>query len=438
MRICCRVAALTLWLSVIGLAAPPLTTIEDVLYKADGSKFNGVAFVEWKSFQAADFSNIATHSVTVQIQNGVLRVQLVPTTNASAGAYYSVRYNSDGRIQFDEIWAVPPSTATLKLKDVRALTGTPGGQVIPPAPDTQIEESDVVGLVDDLAARPLAGPGYAPMRAAYINETGALEAVLGDLADCVRVDGTAGPCDAALSPGPGFVDGEAPAGLIDGSNAVFTLGAAPTPAGSLHVYRNGILQKAGMDYTLADNVVTFTLVSVPQAGDTLLCSYRLAGPSEPPVGAGIQTGQPQVLCSSTGTSTNSTSLTQLGSCTIPAGMLSAGDRVEVRFSYAHPGVAAGFTYELHWGATTITSRAAGAGDHYIGGHADAGVHSGGAQYDVQSWGNSLVLGGGTGNASDSLGSALVVGFLGRMATSTSETVTLNNFTVIRYPAVLNP
>lgn len=68
------------------LAAPPLATVQDVLYKADGTRFNGVAFIEWRSFQASDLSNIATHSVTVPIVDGNLRVQLVPTTTASAGA----------------------------------------------------------------------------------------------------------------------------------------------------------------------------------------------------------------------------------------------------------------------------------------------------------------------------------------------------------------
>src|ERR1035437_5047996 len=88
------IMALTVW------AAPTLVTIQDVLYKADGSRFNGVAFIEWQSFVTADSSSIATQSLTVEIVNGNLRVQLVPTT-ASDGAYYSVTYSSDGRIQFN-------------------------------------------------------------------------------------------------------------------------------------------------------------------------------------------------------------------------------------------------------------------------------------------------------------------------------------------------
>ncbi len=435
MRIRCGIAPLAIFFTLAMQAAPPLTTIEDVLYKADGSRFNGVAFIEWKSFQTADFSSIATQSVTVTILDGAIRVRLVPTTNASAGAYYSVRYTSDGRTQFDETWAVPPSASPLTRKAVRVLSGSGGGQVRPPEALGEIPESDVVGLLDDLAARPLMGPGYAPSRAAYISETGALEAVSGGLSDCVRVDGTAGPCDVTSNPGPEFVDGEAPAGLMDGSNAVFTLASTPSPAASLQLYRNGVLQKLNLDYTLADNLITFAMTSVPQVEDVLLSSYRLAGISGL---SGGGAGLPQVLCSSTGASTTSTSLASLGTCTVPAGVLRAGDRVEILFSYSHEGATLGFTYEVHWGNTAIVSRSAGAGDAYIAGHANAGVHSGGAQWDIESWGNSLALAAGVGNASDSLSSPLAIGFLGKLAGSTSETVTLRNFTVVRYLAGSNP
>ena len=277
MRIRCGIAPLAIFFTLAMQAAPPLTTIADVLYTADGSRFNGVAFIQWKSFQAADLSSIATNRVTVTILVGAIRVRLVPTTNASAGACYSVRYTSDGRTQFDETWAVPPSAAPLKLKDVRASTGSGGGQVLPPAALTSIQESDVVGLVDDLAVRPQMGPGYAPSRAAYITETGALEAVSGGLSDCVRVDGTAGPCDVTANPGPEFVDGEVPAGLVNGLNAVFTLASTPSPASSLQLHRNGVLQKLGLDYTLAGSAITFTTASAPVLEDTLLASYRLAG-----------------------------------------------------------------------------------------------------------------------------------------------------------------
>jgi hypothetical protein len=51
-------------------------------------------------------------------------------------------------------------------------------------------ESDVTGLVSDLAARPLKGLGFAPSRAAVINSTGAIDGALGNSGECVLVDGT--------------------------------------------------------------------------------------------------------------------------------------------------------------------------------------------------------------------------------------------------------
>ena len=431
MRIRCGIAAMALLLPIAILAAPPLSTVEDVLYKADGSKFNGVAFVEWKSFQAADFSNIATHSVTVTIMDGAIRVQLVPTTNASPGAYYSVRYHSDGRIEFDEIWAVPPSAVPLKLRDVRVATPLSGGQVVPPQAQTEIQESDVVGLVDDLAIRPLMGPGFAPSRTAYISETGTLEAVQGSLDDCVRVDGTAGPCGVVVS-GPGFVDAEIPAGLIDGSNTVFTLADVPSPPSSLSLYRNGVLQKEGVDYILTDTVIEFASGSAPQLDDILVGSYRSTSYDAQSVML------PQVICSSTGLSSSSTTLASLGTCTIAANFLRAGDRVDVRFGYSHEGAQQGFTFEIHWGGATIVSRAGGATDSRVAGYAEFGVHLAGAQWNTQSWGSALALAAGIGNAEESLSAPLVIDLLGKMASTTTDTITLRNFTVVRYPAHTNP
>src|SRR5881628_2489461 len=74
-------AALVLLSTFSVEAQPALTTIHDVLYKADGTKFNGYAVINWNSFEAGDTSNIATQFRSVKIVDGNFTVKLVPTTN---------------------------------------------------------------------------------------------------------------------------------------------------------------------------------------------------------------------------------------------------------------------------------------------------------------------------------------------------------------------
>src|SRR5271157_3423760 len=319
----------TVWLASYALAGPPLTTIQDVLYKADGTRFNGTATISWTSFQAMDNSTIATQSTTIKIVDGNLRVQLVPTTTGTPAAYYSVTYNSNGRVQFQETWSVPSSAQPLHVRDVRvaspsnvAAADTGGGTSSP------AQETDIVGLVADLGARPLKGPGYAAGRVAVVNPLGAIESASGSATDCVHVDGSSGPCGGVQ---PSFVDGDSPAGMVDGSNTSFTLSAVPNPASSLAVFRNGVLQKTGQDYTLTGGTIQFVAATAPQPGDTLLAGYRLTGTDS---GTPQMFPSPQVLCSGTGAATtNSASLTSIGTCTIPSGLLAPGDRVEIRFDF---------------------------------------------------------------------------------------------------------
>lgn len=605
-------------------AAPPLTTIQDVLYKADGTPFNGIVLIEWQGFEASDRSNIAPQQLTVPIINGVLRVRLVPTTTATPPATYRVRYNSEGKIQFEEIWAVPPSTTPLRVRDVRVAS--------PPEASQQqtIQLSDVEGLLEALEARVEKGPGFAPSRAVFVNANGALEAVIGNPTDCVRVDGTAGPCGSGWGSGPRFVDAETPAGLVNGTNAVFTLSDAPEPEAGLALYRNGLLLKQGLDYTLQGNVITFAAEAIPQPGDVLTASYRIAGtgssghallgsehndttPAAPvrgdlivaagtskttwtrlplgpanrclvsngqdvvwntclftnfpagsvpfvdangnlaqnssrlfwdnqnrrlsvgnnagsatllvwdaqpgtgattlairagegqgaaalaswqntygvevarvdaegnfagksfrassspaqaawrdggspsdPTSAGngdlwynstlearktVEGGQlhtlPQVLCSSTGSATAETSDVRLGSCTIPAGLLKAGDRVDIRFDYSHQGSSGGFQITVRWGSTTVLALPGGPSATLVSGRAEAAVGASAVQWSVQSWGSGLSFTAASGRATDSLAAALTIEFLGRVD-SAADTVSLENFTVLRYPTQANP
>lgn len=405
-------------------AAPqPLSTIQDTLFKADGTRFNGTLTISWTTFEAIDHSQILQQTATVTVIDGNLRVQLVPTTTATPVAFYTVVYNSDGRVQFTETWAVPSSTQPLRVRDVRIAA--PGAASDTTA-TTPVEESDVVGLISDLGARPLKGPAYAAGRVAWVNPTGAIETVTGSPSDCVRVDGTSGACGGSL---PAFNDNETPAGLVDGANTVFTLAAVPNPASSLVIYRNGVLQKVGLDYSLNANTITFVAGATPQPGDTLLAGYRIPGANTDP---NQLFASPQVMCSGLGAGTTSATLASVGSCAVPGGLLAAGDRIEIRFDLDHQGTAGGYSFEVHWGATTLLHRDAVVGDALATGRVDLALKSSGAQASHQSWGTILSLTSGVGIANDDyFTNAITIDFQARA--TAGDTVTLRNFAVVRVP-----
>ncbi len=215
-----------LW-SVVQLNAQvPLTTIQDTVYLADGKKFSGLAFFDWKSFDAPNGAVIGQFNKVVRITDGILRVQLAPTTN-NHNAYYAVRYSSGGRILFSEVWAVPQSGSVLRLRDVRA-TLLPGGYVSAPLSD--------------------GGSGGS--------------------------GGSSPPPQIGESTSGNFVDGETPSGLMNGSNTTFTLASIPSPAASLALHWNGILLSPGVDFTLSSSTISFINGVVPQPGDTLKAYYR--------------------------------------------------------------------------------------------------------------------------------------------------------------------
>ena len=415
----------------IVFAQPPLTIIQDTLYKADGTPFNGLLIISWNSFQADNQANVVAQTLTVRVIDGYFRVQLAPTADANPPSSYTVTYNSDGKVQFQETWVVGTSSTPLTIAAVRTSTTSipSNNSPVQPSPQTPIPESAVTGLTNDLSLRPMKGTGFALGSVAMIDSAGAIDAVIGNPSDCVFVDGSSGPCGGA---GPLFSDGEVPGGTVNGNNTTFTLANAPSPAASLALFRNGIAQKATVDYTLTGSTVQFLTGAVPQPGDTLLAWYRL-----PPAGGGStpQTAVgPQVICSRAGTSTSSTNFTSLGACTISANVLQTGDRVEIHFDLAHTGTAAGFEYQAIWGATTITDRVATAAEVMIAGKGEAGLYSGGAQLRAESWGTVLAYAASVANATDNVAPGLTINFQAKLSQTATDTISLVNFTVVRDPA----
>lgn len=274
-----RLAALSVCAAGLMQAGPPLTTIQDTLYKADGTRFDGTAQIEWKSFRAYDGSEVPQQILNVRVVSGALRLSLVPTTNATPGTRYTVRFNADGRTQFVEYWSVPPSVVPMKLRDVRVSLPL-SGDVTDPGTVQNVTITDIPGLRAELDIRPSKGTAFVPSRAVIINSTGVLESAAGNTGDCLRIDGTASPCGTG---GLQFVDGESPAGAVNGANRIFQLSAAPAPASSLLLYRNGIALLQAVDYSLNGSSVTLVAAQTPLAGERLQAWYRLTPTGTPTI-----------------------------------------------------------------------------------------------------------------------------------------------------------
>jgi hypothetical protein len=130
--------------------------------------------------------------------------------------------------------------------------------------------------------------------------------------------------------------------------------------------------------------------------------------------------------------------TQLGSCTIPAGLLGSGDRLEIRYQFAHTGSTIGFTGEVLVGGTTVMARTLAATESLLVGETQFGLYSGAQVWSTQTWGASVALATTAGPAAENTAQAVTVTFRGQMAGTGSESVALRNFTVLRYPVQTNP
>jgi hypothetical protein len=371
--------------------------------------------------------------------NGVLKVQLVPTTNASAGANYQVNYSSAGQFQFTETWAVPPSATPLQVKDVRISTGSTVGGGTTIVTGAQVQISQVQGLADALLTRPIEGANYAPARTAIINSAGQIDAATGNLNDCVLVNGSSAPCGGSGGGSGGssiaYSDGETPSGTINGVNATFTLAFSPAPPSALLLYLNGLYMTSGVDYTLSGSTITFLTASIPQIGDVLTASYRYS-PYVLQIVEDQTANSPVVLCNSIGSTTASTQLQALGTCNIPANTLVAGDRVEIKFGMTHQGTSAGFNPAIYWGSTGLVLRAMNPSDTALVGEASILVAGDGTLTHFtttsSSGGLALIT---AGAAAGTITNPNTVAFDASIANAgTQDSVSLSFYIVTRYPA----
>src|SRR6266571_9398252 len=94
--------------------APAMTTISDVVYRADGTPAAGTLLISWPAFTTADGKPVAAGTKSVMLgAQGVLSVALAPNTGAiPAGTFYTVVYQlNDGTVK-TEYWTVGTTSPT--------------------------------------------------------------------------------------------------------------------------------------------------------------------------------------------------------------------------------------------------------------------------------------------------------------------------------------
>lgn len=251
-----------------------LTQISDTVLNSDGSPFNGTVVITWTGSGVSTGSAPAPYSTSAKIYNGALSVALVPSVNASSPAFYLATFNSkDGRLSWVETWQVGVSSAPLTLSQVRsnvANTGSSSG-----SGTSAISIGQVTGLSSYLNALSNSLNTITATVGGFNSTASGLSSSVANLTNIVNSLASAPSSTSTSSSNmPNFFDGEVPQGAINGTNAAFSLTNAPNPVVSLSLFRNGVLQKAGIDFSLSGSTITFFAASIPQSGDLVQASYR--------------------------------------------------------------------------------------------------------------------------------------------------------------------
>lgn len=95
---------------------PQLTTIQDVIYRANGEPAAGSVVISWPAFTTADNRAVAAGRTSVAIgAGGFVMVALAPNEGAQpAGSYYKIVYKLNDGTTATEFWTVPlASPATI-------------------------------------------------------------------------------------------------------------------------------------------------------------------------------------------------------------------------------------------------------------------------------------------------------------------------------------
>jgi hypothetical protein len=147
---------------------------------------------------------------------------------------------------------------------------------------------------------------------------------------------------------------------------------------------------------------------------------------------------PQILCSSSGGTISSTTSTVLGSCAVPTYFFDAGDRIEVVFNAAHTGTASGFTIELRYGSNTVLSKSFASSASSAAIHGSGGFYGTGVAWLATNTNNSGTSEVKTLETTLTPTASASISFRANLNSASSDTVSVRNFSVVRYPAQSNP
>jgi len=96
-----------------GLAQLATTTVQDTVYRADGTPAGGSVVVSWGSFTTANGAAVEAGTTTVAIgTGGALSIALAPNAGSTPmGSYYTAVFHLNDGTTMREYWAVPATMA---------------------------------------------------------------------------------------------------------------------------------------------------------------------------------------------------------------------------------------------------------------------------------------------------------------------------------------
>lgn len=117
----------TLMMALLGVcygaaAQVVTTTIQDTIYRADGTPAAGTVVVSWPSFTTAAGQAIAAGNTSVTLgANGALSLVLTPNAGATpAGSYYTAVLHLDDGTTSHQYWVVPVSSTPVPLSIIES------------------------------------------------------------------------------------------------------------------------------------------------------------------------------------------------------------------------------------------------------------------------------------------------------------------------------